>query len=671
MKKSLWAKLLCLLMAIALIFSFTACGDSKNPDNDPDDKQEEGDGKEGETDGGEDEDDPVTNLKPTIFLAGDSTVKTYSDAQYIAGWGQYLADFLDGMTVANAAQGGRSSRSFINEGRLYDIDDPAYTYKFSENGGKSIGSEIKEGDFLFIQFGHNDDDTKKQSSYSTMFDRMVPLGTPDAKGVYPVTAPAAKSATTHLPQEYIQNSTQSEQSSALTEIAKYGSTYYSYDCGGTYKWYLKQYIEFAREKGAIPVLVTPVARVKFSGNEIVGGAGLHGENFAYVKAVRQLAEEEDCLLIDLFNETKTLLETATSEFANYLMALVPNDLDNGPWPTGYDTAYGNTEAGFTKIEATHYNKYGAYLTAAKVAENILAAKANKVSHRDGAEYFTFADNVKSTPSKYIDPSNLISKTKVAALEGLFTTVKPTNPDRTYPDPATVVSKIAEVCVGDVTSENYLVYQEKCNEALAAYNNLNVDDRNAVTNYNLLLSYIAKVEEQIEANRPKPARVIVFDPSSFAAEKIESTKAFTVNEVYGEGSTQTGNTGTTANFKIVGASGKAVEIRTGAANFTYNGKSYSTSLCLSMGGSATFGSNRYVEFTTTAACRITVVAKSTGSDERTLRLVNASNVSTVVTTFDAGTSQSVTSQDLTEAGTFQIGSAGSGIYIYAIIIEYYS
>ena len=662
-------------MAIAMIFSFTACGDTPDKPDDSDNKQEQDGGKEddGKEDDGKEDDkkDPSTNLKPTVYLAGDSTVKTYADAQYIAGWGQYLADFLDGMTVANAAQGGRSSRSFINEGRLYDIDDPSYTYKFSENGGKSIGSMIKEGDFLFIQFGHNDDDTKKQSSYSTMFDRMVPLGTPDANGVYPVTAPTAKADKTHLPDEYVQNSTSSEQSSALTEIAKYGATYYSYDCGGTYKWYLKQYIDFAREKGAIPVLVTPVARVKFSGNEIIGGPGLHGDNFAYVQAVRQLASEEDCLLIDLFNETKKLLETATSEFANYLMALVPNDLNNGPWPTGYDTAYGNTDVGFTKIEGTHYNKYGAYLTAAKLAENIIAAKTNKVSHKGGKEYFTFADNVKTTPSKYIDPSNLISKTKVTALEGLFTTVNPTNPNRTYPDPATVVAKIAEVCTGEVTGDNYLTYQEKCNDALAAYYNLNVDDRSAVTNYNLLLQYIEKVEEQIEAHRPKASRVVVFDPSSLTAEKLETAKTATVKEVYGEGSDKTGETGATVDFKIVGASGKAVDVKSGSANFTYNGNNYSVTKYLSMGGSATFGTSRYVEFTTTAACRITVVAKSTGSDDRTLKLVNASSTGTVVTTFDAPTSQAVTSQDLTEAGTYQIGSAGSGIYIYAIIIEYYS
>ena len=129
-----------------------------------------------------------TDSETTIFLAGDSTVKTYNDNQYIGGWGQYLDLYLDdNITVKNCAQGGRSSRSFINEGRLYDIKDDKFTYKFSENGGNSIEDDIKAGDYLFIQFGHNDDDTKIANSLA---ERMVPLGTPDSNRIYPTT-PAA------------------------------------------------------------------------------------------------------------------------------------------------------------------------------------------------------------------------------------------------------------------------------------------------------------------------------------------------------------------------------------------------------------------------------------------------------------------------------------------------
>ena len=163
---------------------------------------------------------PPETHTPVVFLAGDSTVKTYEDGQYIGGWGQFLSLFLgDEVVVKNAAHGGRSSRSFINEGRLYDIEGSSFT--FSQNGGNSIADEIKAGDYLFIQFGHNDDDTKAASSYSTMYDRMVPLGEPDANGIYP-TIPAEKMPTTYLPEEYTSKATDSEESTALSTIAKYG-----------------------------------------------------------------------------------------------------------------------------------------------------------------------------------------------------------------------------------------------------------------------------------------------------------------------------------------------------------------------------------------------------------------------------------------------------------------
>ncbi len=227
---------ICLLIAIILVFSMTSCSvldivfgkqvppeevpdgsdvtqtpdepDNEQPEN-PDQKPDDTKPKpecDGHVDwnhdnicdncGGEIPVFPDTDKTPTIFLAGDSTVKTYDDGQYIAGWGQFLELFLsDKITVKNAAHGGRSSRSFINEGRLYDIDGG--NYSFSQNGGNSIADEIKEGDYLFIQFGHNDD-ASKLSNYTTIYDRMVPLGEPDANGIYPVT-PAEKMPTTYLP----------------------------------------------------------------------------------------------------------------------------------------------------------------------------------------------------------------------------------------------------------------------------------------------------------------------------------------------------------------------------------------------------------------------------------------------------------------------------------------
>lgn len=78
----------------------------------------------------------------TIYIVGDSTVASYKSSAYPqTGWGQVLSNFFDAskVNVYNAAIGGRSSKTFIEEGRLDALD-----------------GLVKEGDFLFIQFGHND-----------------------------------------------------------------------------------------------------------------------------------------------------------------------------------------------------------------------------------------------------------------------------------------------------------------------------------------------------------------------------------------------------------------------------------------------------------------------------------------------------------------------------------
>ena len=438
---------------------------------------------------------PTTTEAPkkeetTIYLAGDSTVKTYEDNQFIAGWGQYLDLFLeDNVTVVNCAHGGRSSRSFINEGRLWNIDNSGFRYSFSQNGGKSIEDCIKAGDYLFIQFGHNDDMTKASSNYSTMYDRMVPIGTPDANGIYPTT-PGVKTSTSSLPLEYTNLATDAEEAAALNEIAKYGTEYYAYNSGGTFKWYLKQYVDFAREKGATPVLITPVARVKWSGTSIVTAAGAHGANAEYVKAVRQLAEEENCLLIDMFAESKEMLETATMAYSDFLMALKPNSL-TGSWPYDYDIAYKNDKLGYTGIEATHYNKYGAYLQAAMIAEAML-----KDTHTDN-EYFKFKDSILATPEGYVHSSNLVSKATIEKLEGLLEIVNVKDPNMEYPSPNKVIAAIAKLdMLGDMTSDNYLTFKEKIEEARRMYNSLNVDDRKIVEENNLkdLVAY----EKQLQA-----------------------------------------------------------------------------------------------------------------------------------------------------------------------------
>ena len=76
----------------------------------------------------------------TIFICGDSTAATYAPENApITGWGQLLGEFIPGANVVNKAVGGRSTKSFMSEGRLVDIENT-----------------IQPGDLLLIQFTHND-----------------------------------------------------------------------------------------------------------------------------------------------------------------------------------------------------------------------------------------------------------------------------------------------------------------------------------------------------------------------------------------------------------------------------------------------------------------------------------------------------------------------------------
>ena len=76
-----------------------------------------------------------------VFMAGDSTMATYPDkSKPMAGWGEVMQLFAkENVTVYNKAVGGRSSKSFRNEGRW-----------------AWIMARVKKGDFVVIQFGHND-----------------------------------------------------------------------------------------------------------------------------------------------------------------------------------------------------------------------------------------------------------------------------------------------------------------------------------------------------------------------------------------------------------------------------------------------------------------------------------------------------------------------------------
>jgi lysophospholipase L1-like esterase len=90
--------------------------------------------------------------KIKIFMAGDSTMSIKDTKAYPeTGWGMPFVNFWDSsVTVVNRAKNGRSTKTFISEGLW-----------------KSITDEAKEGDYVFIQFGHNDESPEKKERYAT------------------------------------------------------------------------------------------------------------------------------------------------------------------------------------------------------------------------------------------------------------------------------------------------------------------------------------------------------------------------------------------------------------------------------------------------------------------------------------------------------------------------
>lgn len=101
-----------------------------------------------------DEQKPVVSSKPTIFIAGDSTVQSYK-ASYAPqqGWGYYLQSYFNNnVTVSNQALAGRSTKKFYDEGRW-----------------DTIVNSLKEGDYVMIQFAIND-------AGKANADRYAPIG---------------------------------------------------------------------------------------------------------------------------------------------------------------------------------------------------------------------------------------------------------------------------------------------------------------------------------------------------------------------------------------------------------------------------------------------------------------------------------------------------------------
>lgn len=211
------------------------------------------------------------NELPTIFLAGNSTV-TDQEYEPYASWGQMFPNFLKAnVVVANFAESGETLLAFKRENRL-----------------KKILSLMKKGDYLFMEFAHNDQK-------------------PGGNHLNPFT---------------------------------------------TYKAELKYYIAEAKKKGGIPVLVTSTNRRRFDENGQISNT-LED----YPEAMRQLAKEDNVLLIDLNAMSKDLYEALGPEMSK--KAFVHYPANSFP---------GQTQA---LADDTHFNPYGAYELAKCVVQSII------------------------------------------------------------------------------------------------------------------------------------------------------------------------------------------------------------------------------------------------------------------------------------------------------------
>ena len=183
-------------------------------------------------------DHPVIHfpVKKNVFIIGDSTVAGGSGK--VVGWGRELPAYFDTtrVNIFNKARGGRSSRSYQYEGLWNEVL-----------------SRLQKGDFLLIQFGHNDgSDT----------------GRPKYRGSLPGTGIETQLIT---------------RTDSTREVVH------------TYGWYMKKYIRDAKKKGAVVIVLSQIPRNEWEENKV------ERVDDSYGKWAREVARAEGAFFLDLNN----------------------------------------------------------------------------------------------------------------------------------------------------------------------------------------------------------------------------------------------------------------------------------------------------------------------------------------------------------------------------------
>ena len=200
-----------------------------------------------------------------VHTIGDSTMSDYQPAATPKrGWGMYLQAFFntDSVTVNNRGKSGASTRTFYQTPNLWP----------------SVKQQMKAGDYLIIQFAHNDEKCKGEDVY-------------------------------------VQNAKlRAEGKDTLTDMR-------GTEPNTTYKEFLRTYIREARSMGVTPILMSPICRAYFQKDGTINDEGRHKlvESKDYVKAMREVAQEMWVPFLDMTARSRDFYEQQGKDYcmANY------------------------------------------------------------------------------------------------------------------------------------------------------------------------------------------------------------------------------------------------------------------------------------------------------------------------------------------------------------------